>query len=361
MKFVVHKQVLMGKLKTLAEVKVNNSLDELLKCIVLEPKENVLRLHATNLNTFLNLFVPIYNQQGEIAQKVAVEAKQFNKIINGLDDGEIYFEITDNKLIIAQDNVKYQMLLRNDVERYPIFEPNIDEKILKEVDGSELVAMIDNVMFCAAKQDAMRALNGALWDIENGTLRIVASDGYRLALVEKKMTEEVSAEFILSLDALKVLKKFLTLSNSYDVSFYDGNIAFVTQEGDIAIFKKIEEQYPDYKRVIPKQTNVSLTIKTAEFEKALKQIITTNFEKVLLTVKGSLKLHAHNSKTEVEIEIPIVEKQGNIEIAYNPKFLYEVLKKLGDTTTIQFIDETSPTKIANPEEGFLYIVLPVRV
>lgn len=160
MKFVVKQRDLLEKLSILSELKTNLN-EDLLRCVVFEPTENSLKLYMSNLQSFLNLSVELQSPQIDNEFKVAVNFKRLDRIIKALDDGDIEFEVLNTMIIIKQKGTKYRLTVRNDIERFPFIQPNTDSIIFASIKGSMIKEMIDNVSFCASKEIAMRALNGA--------------------------------------------------------------------------------------------------------------------------------------------------------------------------------------------------------
>lgn len=359
MKFVVKQRDLLEKLSILSELKTNLN-EDLLRCVVFEPTENSLKLYMSNLQSFLNLLVKLQSPQIDDEFKVAVNFKRLDRIIKALDDGDIEFEVLNTMIIIKQKGTKYRLTVRNDVERFPFIQPNTDSVIFAGIKGSMIKEMIDNVSFCASKEIAMRALNGAFWDIENGVFKMVASDGYRLALTDIKVSEDARAEFILSLEALKILKKFLNIAETYTVSFFDDTVVFSADTGDTAIFRKTQEIFPDYKKVLPKNFNAGFVVETHQLKEALRKIIVMESDFVNIKIGDKLVLITNDTQGSVKIEVPVLEKFGEIDLKFNPKFLMEGLKQFGSVVKMKFVDEFSPAQMTEDNKQLVYIVLPLR-
>ncbi|PHJ12335.1 DNA polymerase III subunit beta, partial [Fervidobacterium sp. SC_NGM5_O18] len=244
-----------------------------------------------------------------------------------------------------------------------------DESGIKfSIDTSILEEMLDRVSFCASSESAMRALNGVYWEVHGGFLRLVASDGYRLALAEQKLDIDNEFDFIIALKSVKELEKLLSsttepmINITYDHSIVSFNAGDVTM-----IVRTVEETFPDYKRVLPKAFKTRVVLNVDDFAEALKRVMVIakrGTEKVQLKISDDvMELSSQSPDYGEAVEnIPVTKDGEDLIVNFNPKFLNEAIKHIDEKEVeFNFVDNLSPLQI-NPRnvEGYMYIVLPVR-
>ncbi|MGB9615675.1 MAG: DNA polymerase III subunit beta, partial [Fervidobacterium sp.] len=282
-------------------------------------------------------------------------------------EDEVTFEYSNGKLVVKSGKARYSISTVSDLDRFPMIET--DESGIKfSIDTSILEEMLDKVSFCASNESAMKALNGVYWEIHGGFLRLVASDGYRLALAEQKLNIDSEFDFIIALKSVKELEKLLsnttepTINITYDHSLVSFNAGDVT-----TIVRTVEETFPDYKRVLPKVFKTRVILNLEDFSEALKRVMVIakrGNEKVQLKITDDvMELTSQSSDFGEAIEsIPITKDGEDLIINFNPKFLNEAVKHIDEREIeFNFVDNLSPLQI-NPRNvgGYMYIVLPVR-
>jgi len=224
------------------------------------------------------------------------------------------------------------------------------------------------VSFCASNESAMKALNGVYFEAHGGFLRLVASDGYRLALAEQKLAIDGEFDFILALKSVREIEKLLssTTEPEIKITFDHSTVSF--NAGDITtVVRVVEETFPDYKRVLPKAFKTRVILNSDDFAEALKRVMVIakrGNEKVQLKITDDvMELSSQSSEYGEAVEsIPITKDGEDLVVNFNPKFLNEAIKHIDEKEIeFNFVDNLSPLQI-NPRnvEGYLYIVLPVR-
>ncbi len=365
LKFVVSKAEIQEKISIASSSIGSRTVDPILQCLLFKPVNGHINIHATDLQTSVVSTVKVGEYEGNEA--FAVDADLIDDIVKNLPEDEVVFEYANGKLLVKSGKSRYNLTTVMDVERFPIIET--DESGIKfSIDTSILEEMLDRVSFCASSESAMRALNGVYWEVHGGFLRLVASDGYRLALAEQKLDIDNEFDFIIALKSVKELEKLLSsttepmINITYDHSIVSFNAGDVTM-----IVRTVEETFPDYKRVLPKAFKTRVVLNVDDFAEALKRVMVIakrGTEKVQLKISDDvMELSSQSPDYGEAVEnIPVTKDGEDLIVNFNPKFLNEAIKHIDEKEVeFNFVDNLSPLQI-NPRnvEGYMYIVLPVR-
>ncbi|MFN3692124.1 MAG: DNA polymerase III subunit beta [Fervidobacterium sp.] len=365
LKFTVNKSEIEKKISIASSAIGSRTVDPILQCLLFKPVNGSLKIHATDLQTSVIATVQVGEYEGN--ESFAVDAELIDDIVKNLGEDEITFEYSNGKLVIRGGKTKYNIATVSEIERFPIIES--DESGIKfSIDTSILEEMLDRVSFCASSESAMRALNGVYWEIANGFLRLVASDGYRLALAEQKLNVENDFDFIIALKSVKELEKLLSTTTEPTINIvYDHSIVSFNAGDVTTIVRTVEETFPDYKRVLPKVFKTRVILNLDDFSEALKRVMIISKrgnEKVQLKITDDvMELSSQSSDFGEAVEtIPINKDGEDLIVNFNPRFLSEAVKHIDEKELeFNFVDNLSPLQI-NPRnvEGYMFIVLPVR-
>ncbi|WP_448376173.1 DNA polymerase III subunit beta [Fervidobacterium sp.] len=365
LKFVVSKSEIEKKISIASSSIGSRTVDPILQCLLFKPVNGHINIHATDLQTSVVSQVRIGEYEGNEA--FAVDAELIDDIVRNLSEDEVIFEYANGKLLVKSGKAKYNISTVSDVERFPIID--VDEGGVKfSVDTSILEEMLDRVSFCASSESAMRALNGVYWEVHGGFLRLVASDGYRLALAEQKLEIENEFDFIIGLKSVKELEKLLSSTTEPTINIIYDHSIISFNAGDVTMtVRTVEETFPDYKRVLPKAFKTRVVLNIDDFSEALKRVMIISKrgnEKVQLKITDDvMELSSQSPDFGEAVEsIPITKDGEDLIVNFNPKFLNEAVKHIDEKELeFNFVDNISPLQV-NPRnvEGYMYIVLPVR-
>lgn len=194
----------------------------------------------------------------------------------------------------------------------------------------------------------------------------MATDGRRLALVEKAIDveDEIEGDSVLPMKTVNELIKSLGRDGEVSVHLSENKAIFVT---DTTIFSTmlVDGNYPNFRFVIPKAFNLSATLPRNEFINALERVALvlseSNLSIKVLFDKTEASLESSSSEVGEAKETLGIDFNGEpLDITFNPKFLINPLKSLEcDNLIIQINDSSSPVALSG-DEGFLYVIMPMR-
>src|SRR6185369_5434101 len=192
-------------------------------------------------------------------------------------------------------------LLTMPVSDFPALQAPPWEQTLTLKQG-EFRALLEQTQFCMAQQDVRYYLNGVLLEIGNGKLRVVATDGHRMAVGELAIAGATGdRQVIIPRKAVHEISRLLAPSDE-PLTLQIGQNHVGIQTSELTFTSKlIDGRYPDYHKVIPGTQSVHVRINGAEFQKALSRVAILSSEKhrgVRLSADETVRITAHNPEQE---------------------------------------------------------------
>ncbi len=334
--------------------------------ILLNVKGNKIEISATDLETTMNTWCDAQIQE---EGSLAVPARKLYEIIKELPDEEIEIEELPNYWVEIRTSSAEFKIAGLPSEDFPQI-PELHSDNLFSVQSSIIEDMISKTIFAVSPDELRRNLAGIfVEDSEDDTLRLVATDGHRLSLVEKKIESGVKFDkgFVVPKKGVAELRKVLKLSENIRIGVGEN---FFMAEGEeiVLIARLIDAEFPDYKQVTPDTTKVTININRTELLSALKRVSILSSEKthsikIMLNSDGVTLISVSPEVGEAKEVVPLEYSGEPIELGFNARYLMDVLEAItGDVVQVGLIDELSPTTI-RPEgdEVYLSVIMPMRV
>ncbi len=308
---------------------------------------------------------------GEAEQKmITVGARKLLDILRALPEGsEVSLTLSDKRLQVRSGKSRFS-LQTLPAEDFPRLASPESTTLRFSVPQKLLKAQVDLVQYAMAQQDIRYYLNGLLMVVEDGLLRLVATDGHRLAYATRELDTKglTRQEVILPRKTIIELSKLLEDSDvSVEIELSATQAKFIF--GEITLISKlVDGKFPDYGRVIPQNQPKKLRMKRTEILAALQRaaILTSDkFRGVRWVLSdGSLKIYCTNTEQEEAQEELDVPYQGeSLDIGFNVGYLLDVLNNL-ETEEIDcgLGDANSSALITVPDkDDFKYVVMPMRI
>ncbi len=364
-RIAVDMKELSDKISIVSKVVPTKVIKPILGCVLFDLTEKGVHLLASDLETSVKAKL---NCEYEGFGKFAVDAKVLYEVVKTLpNDAGATLELTPSSLSIECGKSKFRLSVV-DPSDFP--EASIGATgVSFEIEANLLYNMIERVIFCAAADEFMRNLNGVYWELGNGFLRLVASDGFRLALAEQRLPIQSEMGFLLSLKSMKELMNVTHSCGEKNLLFeYDGKRVGIIAADVETVVRIVEVEFPDYKRVLPKAFKTKVVVSTNDLVEALRRtmvIAKRGSESIRIEAMENVLVLSSRSPDygEVNEEIEARKEGEDIIAAFNPKFLIEALRHIEtEEVEMNFIDSTSPLQM-NPldVEGYLYVVMPIRI
>lgn len=284
------------------------------------------------------------------------------------NDSIISLDIDENRVILKSSKSRFT-LSTLPANEFPLLD-ELDFLFNFNVKENQFKKLIDKTSFAMAQQDVRYYLNGVMLEIESGQIKIVATDGHRLALgsVNGSYPVESTFQVIIPRKAVMELSRLLTTDdNDITISVSKNHIRINLNE-IVFTSKLIDGKFPDYNRVIPLDLNQQLLINKNTLKETLQRISILCNEKyrgIRLTLENNtLNIQANNPhQEEAEEEIIVEFDETKIDIGFNVIYLIDVLNAIEtDNVKIHLKDANSSCVLSNEDnENFKYVVMPMRL
>lgn len=238
--------------------------------------------------------------------------------------------------------------------------------------GKDLLRLIQKAEFAISTEETRYYLNGvylhAAGSHNKPTLRVVATDGHRLAQVEMQLPEGAGGMpgVIVPRKTVGEISRLFSPDIEIQIELSQGKIRF--EAGGVTLTSKlIDGTFPDYGRVIPQNNEKILKVDRKDLEVAADRVATVSSErgravKVSLSA-GKVVLSVNNPDSGSATEELEAEFDADaLDIGFNSRYLLDIAAQIdGEVVTIKLADPGSPTLFSGSDEGSLYVLMPMRV
>lgn len=367
MKFTISRDALLKPLNLVAGVVERRQTLPILANVLMELDGDRLALTGTDLEVELVGRVQLASA-GESGE-VTVPARKLVDICKSLPEGsDIQFTAQDSKVTVKSGRSRFTLAT------LPAREfPNVEDSMGTHqftVKQGQLKRLIDRTSFAMAQQDVRYYLNGMLWEIKDKLLRVVATDGHRLAMctLPGKIDATDDTQVILPRKGVLELARLL-LQDEANISIVIGSNHIRATTDDFTFTSKlVDGKFPDYQRVLPRSPDKIVLGSRLELRQAFTRAAILSNEKYrgvrLKVTKGSLDIVANNPEQEEAEEAVAVDYEGEaLEVGFNVSYLLDVLGVLsGEQVKLSLSDPNSSALLEESDVGdSLYVVMPMRL
>ncbi len=365
MKFTIARDALLKPLNLVAGVVERRQTLPILSNVLLSLEGNQLSLTGTDLEVELvgrvELVAP--GVDGDIT----VPARKLVDICKSLPEGsEIEFSVESGKATVKAGRSRFTLSTLPATE-FPSVEGSVGELAL-ELPQSSIKRLIDRTAFAMAQQDVRYYLNGMLLEIKSGRLRMVATDGHRLALCTAP-EPVIAADVMVIIPRKGVLELARLLEGDDPISLVIGSNHVRAANRQFTFTSKlVDGKFPEYERVLPKSPDKSVVGGRLALKQAFTRTAILSNEKYrgvrLKLSADALEITANNPEQEQAEEVVTVEYAGEpLEVGFNVSYLLDVLSVLnGEKVRFSLADAASSALMEEAEAGdSLYVVMPMRL
>lgn len=363
----IEKETLLKPLQTITGVVERKQPLPILSNILIE--KNGLNYHfvATDLEIQISTHLVADGQSPE-NESITVGAKKLQEILRILpDESKVSITIQDSKLQIKTGKSKFS-LQTLPAQDFPQISDQVQNADKIQINEGTFKKLLGTVQYAMAQQDIRYYLNGVLLIIEGNSLKLVATDGHRLAFASTELESSYpKQEAILPRKTISELFKLLT-DNEDKITFeFTENQARISFSQVAITSKIIDGKFPDYGRVIPNYTNHLILNRLTVLQALQRAAILSNEKfrgvRFVLTEKN-LKIISNNSEQEeAQEEIETDYHGAALDIGFNVNYLLDGLNNIAtENVTLSFGDPNSSILITIPDrEDFKYVVMPMRI
>ena len=370
MKFSIARDALIKPLNLVAGVVERRQTLPILSNVMLALEDKTLSLTGTDLE--VELIGRVELEAAGVDGEVTVPARKLVDICKSLPEGStIEFSLEGGKATVKAGRSRFTLSTLPAAD-FPAVESGAGSVALS-LDQSLVKQLIDGTAFAMAQQDVRYYLNGLYLEILGGRLRVVATDGHRLALATgPALVEATDTGVIIPRKGVLELSRLLDGSVPLELAIGTNHIR-ATNEQFTFTSKLVDGKFPDYERVIPKNADKSVIGERGELKQAFTRTAILSNEKYrgvrLKLSENSLDITANNPEQEQAEEAVGVQYTGTeLEIGFNVSYLLDVLSvleqpqvrlSLSDEASSALLENAEPPSEGEPER--LYVVMPMRL
>lgn len=363
----IDKEVILKPLQIVIGIVERKQTLPILSNVLIENQDGGMRFTTTDLEIQITTTIDT-DAGGQQNTAFTVGGKKLQEILRVLpEQSKITIDIKENKAQIKTNKSRFS-LQTLPAQDFPKLSNQLENAKKITLPQKELKSLLLSVQYAMAQQDVRYYLNGVLLIIEGNKLKVVATDGHRLAynagVVEGQYEKQ---EIILPRKAVTELSKLLSDSDDNAELEFSQQQVKATFSGISLITKVIEGKFPDYERVIPKYDN-HLDMGRLVMQQALQRAAILSNEKFrgvrfVLTEKNLSIISSNSEQEEAQEEIETDYHGEALDIGFNVNYLMEGLNNLSsDSVIFSFGDPNSSILITTPDnQEFRYVVMPMRI
>lgn len=370
MRFIVSTSTLLKQLQAVNGASSTSTVLPILENFLFEIKEGILTISATDLQTSMTTSLPVESKEDG---KIAIPSKILMETLKTLPDQPIAFNV-DNTTFSVEINAgdgKYKLTGENgdDFPKIPVVENPSSVSIAAPV----LSEAINKTIFAVSSDELRPAMTGVYCELSPANLTFVATDAHKLVRYRRKdANSQETTSFILPKKALTLLKSSLPADDIQVTVEFNNTSAFFKFGNINLICRLIDERYPDYEAVIPRNNTNLMTIDRALFLGSLRRVVifaNKTTHQVRLKISGS---ELNISSEDLDFSNEAYERLScqyegvDMEIGFNARFLIEMLNNMsGEEVTLEM---STPNRAGlliphtnDDKEEVLMLVMPVML
>ncbi|MFP4673690.1 MAG: DNA polymerase III subunit beta [Opitutales bacterium] len=375
MKFKINQDHFSNGLQQVLHVVATRSNMPILNNVLIEAGSDHIALTTTNLELGIQCRI-----KAEITEpgSFTLPVRKLSTIVRELPQKEIFVETggEDNQAKITSGGSQFK-IMGIDSEDFPPL-PDFENQHVYELPQMELVRMLKSVSYAQSTDENRHILNGVYFSFAEDKLTLVATDGRRLALtaLDTKVSEGNAGSLILPAKTVSELERLMGKGQEVKVAFNDRQVALEIGIKDsedsglvdhlYLVSKIVEGNYPNYRQVIPKETEHRVKIERELMLECVHRAALVTTEKSssvkLKLSKNLLEISGSSAEFGESHESMAIAYDGpEVQVAFNPYFLMEPLRALTkDEVFFEFKDELSPG-LFKTLDNFLCVVMPLRL
>lgn len=340
----------------------------ILSNVLIQRKHDQICLVATDLEIQVSTYCAT-DKKGEEELNLTVSARKLQDILRALpDETDTILDVQNNRLQVRAGKSRFNLQTLPASDFPTLADPGaLDAKI--QITQKQLRELLLLVQYSMAQQDIRYYLNGLLLVLEEEQLKLVATDGHRLAYASGKLsTPQEKREVIVPRKAVQELSKLLEDTEDItEIEFYATQVRFRFATIDLST-KIIDGKFPDYTRVIPQNYQKNITLDRLQLLQSLQRAAILSNEKYhgarWILGKDTLRITCMNNEQEEaheELEISYIDEP--LDIGFNINYLLDVLNNVQvEKVCCAFGDANSSMLVTLPSKSdFRYVVMPMRI
>ncbi|MEO8400594.1 MAG: DNA polymerase III subunit beta [Gammaproteobacteria bacterium] len=368
MKVTILRAALLKPLQMISGVVERRQTLPILANVLVTVKDQTISLTATDLE--IELVGTAQLTEPSEPGAITVSARKLLDICRALPETAVIQMTLEGDNVVLRSGRSRFLLSTLPAQDFPSVEetPFTTEFSLNQ---AKLKKLIGKIYFAMGQQDVRHYLNGALFDINQGVMKCVATDGHRLAFSSIDDISELTAQakIILPRKSVLELMRLMDVNSDENITVCIGDNHFRVKSSEFTFTSKlINAQFPDYEKLIPRTIENTVLASREALKQALTRASILSNEKFrgirLQLESDTLRIVANNPEQEEAEEMVQMEYQGNgMEIGFNVAYLLDVVSTIAsENIRWSFSDPNGGVLIESSEkDDSLYVVMPMRL
>ncbi len=368
MRFTISREKLQEGLAAVASAVPSKTTLPVLANLLVQTTEKGIRISGTDLDIAVSTEV---TADVEAAGAITIPARKLSEIARELPPAPVKISAAGDQRITLECGRSKFKLLGLPKSEFPSFPAVKFEKALR-IPSGDLQKLISHTAFAASTEESRPILNGVLWELRPEHMRMVATNGHRLAKMDVpvKMVSAPSSDLIIPPKALEQIRRLFPAEEELEVAQGENHLGF--RSPFTAVYTRlIEGPYPSYDQVIPRDNDKYAIIDKVAFTGALKRmsvVASDQTHRIRLSFNsGMLKFSVSTPDLgEAQDELPVRYNGDPLDIGFNAAYLLEILRYM-PTEEIRLTFK-APERAATIEpEGwsdsakYLCLLMPLRL
>lgn len=336
----------------------------ILECILIDATTNEIKFTGNDMELGIETIV-----EGEIIEKgkVAIDAKLFSEIVRKLPDNDITLTTdSNNNALITCEKSKFNIAGKSG-DDFSYLPAIIKDKMIT-LSQFQLKEVINQTIFSIAINDNNKMMTGELFEVNEGTLKVVGLDGHRIAIRNIKLEgRSDDVRVVIPGKTLQEISKILNADAESFVNIYftNNHVLFEFDQTHV-VSRLIEGDYFKISQMLSNDYETKVSINKKEFLDSIDRanlLIREGDKKPIIIniLNGLLQVNVNSAIGALNEDIDIDKEGKDIMIGFNPKFLMDALRVIDDeNVTIYLVNHKSPCFIRDKEENYIYLILPVN-
>jgi DNA polymerase-3 subunit beta len=374
MEIICKREELLKGIQTVQTVVGTKSALPVLANVLLEVNAEKMDMTATDLEVGVKCSVRV-----EVLQPgaITVPVRTLSEVVRELPSEDLKIKVDEKNRVEINSGQAVFNLMGLPSEDYPVL-PKFKADGGLFMDGKALSQMIKKTIFSVSQDETRYVLCGIYFQVEKAKLKMVSTDGRRLSYFSKDIgiDKKKEAKVIIPTKAVNELYRILAQAGMNEeagegskvkISIEQNQINFMIHH-TVLISRLIEGHFPNYEQVIPRTSNIKLRVNTEELLQATKRVALLTTEKsnsIRYALRENKLIITANTEGLGEArDVVAIDYAGEeMEIAYNPQFLIDVLKNIGcQEVLLELTNSLNPCLIRpTTEEDYISIVMPMRI
>ena len=369
MRFTISREKLQEGLAAVAASIPSKTTLPVLANILVEATEKGIRLSGTDLDIAVTTEV---TADVETPGAITIPAKKLSEIARELPPAPVRIAAVGEQRVTLDCGRTHFKILGLPRDEFPAL-PNVRFNESWRIRSGDLQKLISHTSFAVSTEESRPILNGVLWELKPDMMRMVATNGHRLARMDVPTPPSgnaAQADLIVPPKALEQIRRLFRSDEEVEIARSENHLGFRSPTTQI-FTRLIEGPYPNYEQVIPRENDKSATADKAAFSSALRRMSIVASDQThrirMAFANGSCKLSVQTPDLgEAQEEITVSYDGDPLEIGFNASYLLEILKYIPtDEVRLTF---KAPERAAtcepvgwNDPSSYLTLVMPLRL